>query len=172
VLDPLHDLKQGSFGGEPCAQVWADFYLWEVVLNENPQLRGIVELGTWRGGFTRYLHAQATVRWEEPIFKSYDIFEPAVAVPGFEKLDIYRYADRVKGFLGTLDAPVALFCDGGNKPRELATFPASLPERSVVIVHDWGTETLLDDVPDNLVECYGELCDSIHSMSRVFTVVL
>lgn len=170
MLDPLRDIVQGSFGGETCAQLWVDFYLWEVVLNDNPSVKGIVEIGTWRGGFTHYLHAQATVRGYRN-FKSYDVIEPLRDdIPGFEKLDVYRHAGRVQGFLSTLDAPVALFCDGGNKPRELETFPLSCPKHSIIAVHDWGTETLPEHVPHFLEEKYGDLCDTVGSMTRFFTV--
>lgn len=160
--DILHDFSATSFGGIACAQFFIDFILWENVLNDNPQLRGIVELGSWEGGFSWFLWAQTQVR--EMSFHTYDIVVPEREPPNFRKLDIYRYPDSVE--IG--DEPIALFCDGGNKPRELATFPQMCAPGSVFLVHDWGTETLPSDVPDTLREVYGGWCDTVGSITRVF----
>jgi len=144
------------------AQYLCDLMVWELVLNNNPQVTGIVELGTYQGGFSWFLDAQARARGIS--FDTYDIIEPDVEPPGFTKLDFYRFPDRVE----LRDAPIALFCDGGNKPRELKTFPTRCFPGSVFLVHDWGTETLETDVPDFLEELYGDFCDSIGSVTRVF----
>jgi hypothetical protein len=36
------------------------------------------------------------------------------------------------------------------------------------VVHDWKTEIQPEDVPDTVEETYGDFCDDIRSMSRVF----
>ena len=145
------------------AQYLCDLMVWELVLNNNPQVKRIVELGTYQGGFSWFLDAQARARDIE--FVTYDIIQPDHEPPEFQHLDFYRYPEQVaiKG-----GQPVALFCDGGNKPRELKTFPPMCAEGSVILVQDWGTETLPADVPDFLEELYGDFCDSIGSVTRVF----
>ncbi len=175
--DLLHDMSATSFGGVPCAQIWIDFILWENVLNANPQCRAIVEIGTWKGGFSHFLYAQARARGMR--FHTFDAVDPSREIPGFEKLDCWSPVglERISKLLGGLDGrvparedaePVVLFCDGGNKPRELETFPPMCPPGSVFLVHDWGTETLPTDVPDGLTEMYGDWCDTVGSMTRVF----
>lgn len=154
-----------SFGGVPQAQYLCDWLLWEMLLNTYPDLNAIVELGTWKGGMALYLHAQAQARGM--LFLTFDAVLPDVEVPGFERLDIYRYSGELSLRLKEM-GPIALFCDGGNKPRELRTFPPSLAAESIIVVHDWGTETLPTDVPDFLEELYGDYCDQIGSISRVF----
>ena len=151
-----------TFGGHQCAQYLVDLMVWELVLNNNPQATGIVELGTYQGGFSWFLDAQARARGIR--FVTYDIVVPDVQPPGFTQLDFYRHPDGV--VLG--DSPVVLLCDGGNKPRELRTFPPLCAPGSVVVAHDWGTETLPTDVPEFLEELYGDFCDSVGSVSRVF----
>jgi len=65
--------------------------------------------------------------------------------------------------------PCVVFCDGGNKPRELKTFAAELRDpRSLLFVHDWGTEMLPGDVPDTVGMVYGEFCEQLGSVTRVF----
>ena len=166
VVDVFRSFEGMSFGGVPTAQYHCDFLLWERVLNDNPQTRRIVELGSWQGGFSWFLYAQTQARGMS--FATYDIILPDVEPPCFTKLDFYRFPDRV--VLG--DSPVVLLCDGGNKPRELRTFPPMCVPGSVVVAHDWGTETLASDVPDFLEELYGGFCDEIGSVSRVFRMRL
>lgn len=154
-----------SFAGVPQAQYLCDWLLWESVLNSNPQLKGIVELGTWLGGMSLYLYAQAQARGLS--FLTLDAQPPEAEIPCFERLDIYRYSGELSLRMKAM-GPIALFCDGGNKPRELRTFPPALAEGSIIVVHDWMTETMPTDVPDFLEELYGDYCDEIGSLSRVF----
>ncbi len=148
-------------------QLWEDLVLWELMLNAHPELRAIVEIGTWKGGMARYLHAQAEARGMD--FVTYDVFVPAAAIPGFVQCDVFANPEVVLAYVAERE-PLVLLCDGGNKPRELATFATALHRGSVAVVHDWLTETMPDDVPDGLTEVYGEFCDQIGSMSRVFEV--
>lgn len=148
------------------AQYWVELIAWEGVLNSSPQLRGIVELGTFEGGFSFYLDMQARARgWQ--VFRTFDIKPPERQVPGFIKLDIYRYQSDLGRTLAAF-GPIALFCDGGNKPRELRTFPPYLAEGSIVAVHDWGTETLPGDVPDTLEPIFEEYAEGLGSVTRWF----
>lgn len=156
-----------SFGGVAAAQRIQDYYLWEVVLNEYPHLRAIVEIGTWRGGFACFLAAQARLRGLH--FRTYDVHEPVVPIAEFVQMDVFRYADKVGALLKEWK-PLILFCDGGNKPRELQTFSRYLGPESVMIVHDWGTEISIREMPERLEMVHGDFCDQIKSMSRVFRV--
>jgi len=156
-----------SFGGVGMAQYWADVILWESVLNVNPQLRGIIEIGTWLGGFSGFLWAQARLRGIN--FITYDAVKPTRAVRGFKRLDVFAEPGVVQKDILAMGEPLALLCDGGNKPRELKMFGAMLmDERSLVFVHDWGTETLPEDVPDFLQEVYGDFCDRLNGITRIF----
>ena len=156
-----------SFCGIPAAQRVQDYFLWEALLNEETQCRGIVELGTWEGGFSLYLAVQAENRGL--FFRTYDVAAPDRRIPGFVQLDIYAEAEAIGEHLSRND-PLVLFCDGGNKPRELKTFSRYLTRESVIVVHDWNTEIFLEDVPDNVEMIYEDFCKGIDSMSRAFRV--
>lgn len=148
------------------AQFWIDVILWENVLNSNPQVEGIIEIGTWQGGFSWFLWAQAQAR--NQMFWTCDVIQPDKEPPEFERLDVWANPERIREVINYPQGPVALFCDGGNKPRELANFAPMCPVGSVILVHDWGTETLPSDVPDFLEEIYGSWCDTVGSITRVF----
>ena len=165
-VDRWHRYGGVSFCGVPVAQYWAEFCLWESLLNER-RYETIVELGTFEGGFSLYLDAQA--RFRDMYFRTYDIKPPARDIPGFVQSDIYRDAQWIGAYMQE-HSPVIVFCDGGNKPRELKTFSRYVTVDSTLVVHDWGTEMLLSDVPDNVEMIHEEWCVEIGSASRVFRV--
>jgi len=163
--DSLHRLIT-TFGGHPCGQTVADWYLYELLLNERTDICAVVEIGTWQGGFSRYLFAQCAVRGMD--FVTYDAVMPDSEPPGFEQRDVFADKDEVIERLGSYEAPVLLLCDGGNKPREARLFSPHLPAGSVVVVHDWLTEFLPEDEPDYFVPVFEEVCEILGSMSRVY----
>ena len=166
VTDRFHTFTGVSFGGVACAQMYTDFYIWEAVLNDNPQLNGIVEIGTFNGGFSLYLAAQAEAR-EMGFFRTYDVIKPERDIPGFVKIDVFAEHQAVGEMLKRND-PLALFCDGGNKPRELQTFSRYVTGESVIAVHDWNNEILPEDVPEDLEMVYGDFCEELGSATRFF----
>ena len=167
-LERYEEFGGVSFGGIQIAQIWADFFLWEGVLNDNPQLRGIIELGTWNGGFSWWLWGQTEVR--NMSFYTFDAVVPEHRLPPFvfEKRDIFADADKTADLI-RLYEPCVVFCDNGNKPRELQTFaPALRDTGSLLVVHDWGDEVGPDDVPDTVEMVYEDACLGLNSKSRVF----
>lgn len=165
-LDCFYRMQDVSFGGIQMAQQWADLWMWERVLNDNPQLKAIFEIGTWKGGFSWWLWAQTSARRMH--FATYDAIEPERTIPGFSRADVFaEYAPL--GITFRAWEPCLVFCDGGNKPRELKTFVEQLehPE-SLLVVHDWGTEFTEADVHAGVRMVYGDFCEELGAISRVF----
>jgi len=157
-----------SFGGVRMAQIWADMIVWEGILNIR-KFRAIIELGTFEGGFSWWLWAQTQVR-KGMNFYTYDSRVPENPPPGFEKKDVFACADEL-GKIMRLNEPCVVFCDNGNKPREMEIFSKELRDvNSVLVVHDWGTEFLPEDIPDTVEMVYGDFCEEIGSVSRVFRI--
>jgi hypothetical protein len=165
--DRWRSFNHTSFGGVAMAQYWLDLTVWESVLNMHPGLVGIVEIGSWKGGFSWWLWAQACARGMA--FHTCDAVVPEHDTPCFDRVDVWANPEIIEGWLEF--EPVVLFCDGGNKPRELRTFAPMLQHAdSLVFVHDWGTETMPDDVPDCLEPLYDAWLDSLGSITRVFRI--
>jgi len=163
--DRFHNMSGVSFGGVPMAQIWADLVLWEAVLNENP-VDAIFEIGTWQGGFSWWLYAQSLAR--DIFFLTFDAVEPERNIPAFLRVDVFAETTMLGKRFRAFE-PCVVFCDGGNKPRELQTFAAELRDpRSLLLVHDWGTEMLPGDVPDTVEMVYREFCEQLGSVTRVF----
>jgi len=150
----------------PVAQYWAEFVLWEGLLNERVY-DYIIELGTMEGGFSLYLAAQAQFRGVG--FRTYDVHVPKRQIPGFVQIDIFAGAEEIGEHMRRHD-PVIAFCDGGNKPRELKTFSRYVTPESTLVVHDWGSEMLSSDIPDNVEMTHENWCLELGSASRVFKV--
>jgi hypothetical protein len=147
----LHEIGC-TFLGVNCSQSWADFLLWERLLNAHPELRSLVELGTGEGGFSRYLYLQAEARGLN--FSTFDhVRMDGQRVPGFHKLDIFAHPDEV---LARLISPTVLFCDNGDKSQEVNLFAPSLQPGDLVVVHDWNTEIAASDVPETLKPIHEE----------------
>lgn len=174
----LHDAHATTFGGIRCAQAGVDFFTWEWVLNAEVEGRGItriIELGTWQGGFSFWLDAQCRARGLD--FHTFDVLnhDGDYSVPGFRRLDIFAKADLLRdeirdpsGSLELAAGRLILYCDNGNKPRELREFAHACSPGSLVAVHDWKTEVFPDDVPDCLTEIHADYLDAMGSMTRWF----
>lgn len=161
----LDSLRDQTFLGVRLTQSWGDLRLWEYVLNAHPEIQHIFEIGTWEGGMSRYLAAQATERGIG--FTTVDVTRPEKQPPGFVPLDVFAQADEVRDWLRA-NGPALLFCDGGDKPREMREFAPTLAAGDLLAVHDWNEEASAADVPECLDEVYGALCDALRSHTRFF----
>lgn len=163
----FHSFSSGaSLGGYPMAQHWGDLVVWEAVLNAHPPYRAIFELGTWQGGFSWFLWMQANAR--SIPFHTFDAIRPDRDVPSFERLDVFLDIDQIAQRMRASE-PIVLFCDNGNKPREVREYAPRLSHPDTLIaVHDWGTEMLPTDVPEGVEEVYGDYCDEMRSITRFF----
>jgi cephalosporin hydroxylase len=158
-----------TFGGFATLQTRGDIDLWELVLNAHPELKGIVELGTWQGGFARYLGAQAESRGMS--FTTFDNIVPDRMPPGYEYVNLLE--PTAPGLVRSkLPVPGILLCDDGDKPREVQVFAPLLQPGELLVVHDWGEEIVDDDVPYELLErIHWEEAEDLNAMSRVFVRV-
>lgn len=156
-----------SFGGIKVSQFWCEFVLWEALLNSS-HYNAVFELGTWEGGFSWWLWAQAQARGMK--FVTYDSVRPDRDVPCFERRDVFLDRQEL-GALMRKHEPCIVFCDNGNKPRELEMYSKELrSSSSILVVHDWGTEMLPENVPDNVEMIHREFCEDLGSVSRVFKI--
>lgn len=147
----LHEIGC-TFLGRNCSQSWADLYLWEKLLNAHPELQSIVELGTGEAGFSAYLHLQAKAKGLR--FHTFDrVRMDGHKQPGFHKLDVF--ADPAK-IMAYHRSPGVVFCDNGDKPREVATYAPLLKPGDLIVVHDWGTEFFHGHIPDTLEHIHRE----------------
>lgn len=165
-------------------QAWQDLMLWENFLNL-VKPKAVIEIGTFTGGFSMFLHGQCYSR--DATFLTVDFMEFAE----FEKEDGALWINGVSAsFLhkdcwgedfrkilsgvsdDELNNPLIVYCDGGNKPREMQTFSKMLKKGQFMATHDWGNEIGDGDITGlPLKMIMKEECEHLGSLTRFFEVV-
>jgi len=120
------------------------------ILNENKQIKGIIEIGTVPGALSVFLGLECYERGLKPLL-TYDIKDfnrPKL----FELLKI-RFIirgcfskDSIQEIIEYADAPILFMCDGGNKIKEFNYFTGLLKQNSIIAAHDWNAEIKLEDI--------------------------
>lgn len=129
----------------------------------------IIELGTAQGGFTKLLEDACpdaeihTFDKSNQSVKNHKYFGSKVK---FYKENILVQKKTVMNLLTTQKRKL-LYCDNGNKKKEVKIYSGFLHLGDFIGVHDWGREILYKDVEDylgnweriewSLVEEYGAL---------------
>lgn len=154
-------------GYEKCKQGWSDKYagipelhplklhsIISEILNENEQIKGIIEIGTYLGGLSCYLGAECIERGYQPLltFDNKVWYKPKL----FKNLNIKFIVDDVfskksiKLIKEYAKIPILLICDGGNKAKEFNTFAPLLPAGSIIGVHDWDIEVNMEGIRETV----------------------
>jgi cephalosporin hydroxylase len=162
--------------GVRAVQSPADLMAWEQFLNRNRVVH-IIELGTLHGGMTTWLALQAYTR--RATFASFDITDLFVDTPLTDALglrSLLRVGDIFnEGQPALIEAlryersPRLLFCDDGDKRREVAVFAPMLCVGDFLAVHDWGSEIGPQDIPAWLAPVLPECCEG--SLTRFFVKI-
>jgi hypothetical protein len=141
----LADMRRGTTILPAATQSPEDLEAWESFLSRT-RPRGLIELGTASGSFSRWLSER--VVW----FRTFDIQKPARRTPGFVHLDVWKRPEEVHELISLAPRPFVLFCDDGHKQREVATFAPALRVGDFLAVHDLGTEIFPENVPAGFAE--------------------
>lgn len=113
--------------------------------------RIVVELGTDEGGFAGWL-ADLVAPWGGDVF-TFDIlpkFKLSLLSDFgnlfYERGDVLktRHPTVVDLIAGENPGPVLLYCDNGNKPREVELYAPLLRPGSLLAVHDYNTEIMAE----------------------------
>jgi len=169
----LQNATKQTFCGVVMQQSWTDLWLWEQLLNASHRVQTIIEIGTKHGGLSLYLRDQAIFR--EMFFWTFDISPcpQKVLESYFLEGNVFRNSgEDFRKELAGAPRPLILFCDGGNKRREVRMFVPFLHTGDIVGVHDWNSEIGAEDML--CVEQYLEPlmlaeCEAMGSMTRFWT---
>ena len=142
---------------------------WEKILLENDYMR-LIEFGTYKGGLSIFFLLWSLQRKSK--FYTYDNMTHKLSriayylhLPEyFKKLDIFECEEEI-GKLIKLPGQTIIFCDNGDKPKELKVFSKYLKVGDIIGVHDWLTEVQLSDIPEGLQLIY------LHTDKMPYTAV-
>ena len=175
-MEHLQKWSEGIFLGIPMRQWQTDLWLWEKFFLDH-KIKRFVELGTGNGGMSLFFLLQS-YQYDFD-FHTFDIKIPVAIESRIVRLllnldvnfvlgDIYTEKEWfVRGILES-DYTAMLYCDNGDKPKEVATFAPYLKSGDYLAVHDWKVEIKPENIPDYLEECFTELPDEVGSLTRWF----
>jgi len=127
-------------------QTVGDIDIWEHWLPQQ-EIAQIVMLGTGTGVFSSILELLTTA----PVF-SYDIEDKTMGQIKLDHailLDVLTFQQEIADILQHPGTSL-LFCDNGDKPKEVELYSPYLKINDYLVVHDWGTEIF--DVPQEFVQ--------------------
>lgn len=144
--------------GAPVQQCRFDLLLWEYFFVAfHDRFKHIIELGTSAGGFSNYLLLQC-INYNLR-FDTYDIKKKLpntsrlAKLTGLEKhfhVTDLQNPKAVSLIMQTAAHPALIYCDNGNKPKELKLYAAVARPGDWFAVHDWDTEIFARHVPASL----------------------
>ena len=151
--------EKGTFLGRTMSQTWGAISLWEKVLTRNDFSR-IIEIGTMKGVLSHYFLLFCKQRGAE--FHTFDIKDfgmPEEVRWHFHQADVFEpWNITIIKDLIHKEGQTILFCDGGDKPKELETFAPFLKKGDLIATHDWGTEVYVRDVPEGVERTFDKEC--------------
>jgi len=133
------------------------YWLYKViddVLNENRQIKGIIETGTGAGALSVFLGLECYERELKPLL-TYDIKEFVKGDREFNPFKEYKeprlfkllgikfivrdcfHEDSIREIEEYADGPIFFMCDGGNKLEEFKYFARLIKKDSIIAAHDW-----------------------------------
>jgi len=143
--------------GVSCSLTWLDLGAIAHVL-QRASIRLVIEIGVEHGGLAAYLASYC--HYTGCSYKGIDItlnpLHPVVredmALAQIEERDAWSAAtvERVAQWVAQSHGPVLIFCDGGDKPKELHLYAPLLRPGDVLLGHDYGNEyddAAIADVP-------------------------
>ena|SRR3990167_10258490 len=143
-----------TFLGVKMSQASYIIPFWEKILFEN-DFRRIVEFGTYKGGLSLFFLLWCMQR--KSAFYTYDNMAHKYSRLGyglklpqhFKKIDIFKHEKEI-GEIIQRPGRTIVFCDNGDKPRELKIFSKYLKPGDIIGVHDFNTEVMENDIPSDL----------------------
>ena len=137
--------KFSSFCGVEAQHSFASLFVFDSLFLKYPPI-SITELGTSHGGLSNYFWLYCEIH--QLLFLTIDLKD----LRKFKKVNFLR-GDLLNDKLfqqhlhyHLQKGKTFLYCDNGNKKKEIEIFASSLKAGSILGVHDWGVELTSKDV--------------------------
>jgi len=182
TLPVTSGITHTTFAGVPLWQWPIEVVVWEYALRAlAPDIKRIIELGTFHGGLSLYLWLWAVNLGI--VYDGYDMARPSILDTPlgkltcgeedinscFHTLDIHGVGQGEILTLLNSDEKILLVCDDGNKRLEVWNFGAALRPGNYLAVHDWMAEIKPEDIdPSKFAPHLDDITSGIGSLWRFF----
>jgi len=154
----ITQIKDSKIFGMRVQQNACSMILIDNLINTNPEITQIIELGTGHGALSIFLAMSGMVRKAE--INTFDIIDPDY-IDQFSRFGItYHKIDVLSDTAQEIirnaisKGRTFLLCDNGNKKEELLLYYKMLKEGDFLLVHDWGYEIKNKDLPKDFYDIY------------------
>lgn len=140
-------------------------------------IKNVLEIGTGSGVLTTLFGIHAMLRGGRmmTVEKSRVLNKGRANLLEMLSVNVYcddcfceRIRNAARAFLDVVGKPTLVYCDGGDKPKELATFAPECGIGDIIGVHDWGVELDWKDVPDVIKTHFEPLLDAEKDCRQMF----
>lgn len=127
------------YKGIHCAQVPGTFDVFKFLFKKN-NFNKIIELGTYMGGFTHWLHDHKP---NNCLLMTYDFNSENYSIDksiniNFNKVDVLSEAGKkIISNILNLPGQNLILCDGGDKNKEFNIYSKYLKKNDVIMIHDY-----------------------------------
>jgi predicted O-methyltransferase YrrM len=124
-----------------------------------------IELGTYRGGLSNYvLTTRPDIDYYGFDYAPEQIDERIRNHPRMITADVFSNGckERILSIVTNSSGAVLIFCDNGNKPRELETYSPIIRSGDLIQVHDYPGEGITDEFLDN----FGAINSSLREIQK------
>lgn len=131
---------------------------WEKVLFEN-DFKRFVEFGTYKGALSTFFLLWCMQRkakfytYDAKTFKFSRLAYGLKLPKYFQQLDVFDYEESIGRLIQQVGRTI-VYCDGGNKAREINVFSKYLKSGDLIAVHDMATEIFYYEIPLGLERIY------------------
>ena len=132
-LKQLTNIQGQTLFGIPVQQTWTALYMLEKLIT-NQKIEQIFELGTGDGALSLFFGYRDERFWTYDIKNNQDVFSAKII-------------NEIKFYLKVnWNSKSMVFCDNGDKPREIRTYAPLLKPGDFILAHDYRRP---DGVPEN-----------------------
>lgn len=131
--------------GVPVAQSWTQVGLLFTLINEF-NLAGVIEIGLFRGGLADMLMRRRE-RFTDFQYLGFqkdgeELDGHVRGHPGVIVADCFAEESlgQIRKFIASALRPILVYCDGGNKPKEMRTYAPMLRPNDYLVAHDYPGE--------------------------------
>ena len=152
-LEDIFTIQNTYFLGYKTMQTWSALYMLENILDNNQNIKRIVDIGTGCGGTTLFFGLHMMVRNGQVL--SFDIYERQLKGwsglaeflnVSFINQNVFTEQSKTQIQKFIKDDRALVFCDGGKKTSELNIFSKIIKPNDLLLVHDLGKEIKWSDI--------------------------